>query len=359
MATISPAKLKISDRPVVNYGPAVVTFVLLTVSLGFAIVMTLFAWPDDNLPLSLMIPVLIGIFRASPTGMRVIVALVVGVDVAMTLQTHASSVSMAITLSTLVAVCILALRVHTQRGEILGLQRVATDRADRAERREQQLIDFIDLVYHDVRLPLEVARLQLTVLRQHLADETPQWAQARTTDADAALGQMSAMLKNLFDIGRQEAGRLPLQRVPIDVQGFVVAQLKGLSRVLDVERVVVEIPEGIVVEADQYQVQRIVSNLVANALKYSADGTPVTVRAAEEADGVVLSVLDRGIGIAADELPHVFERGYRTAEARHCADGAGLGLYTVCLFVEAHSGHIWVESTPGQGSAFYVMLPRT
>ncbi len=338
-------------------GSSAITAVLIALSLAFALLTNLYAWPDSNFPLALMIPVLIGMLRASPLGMRTIVAMVVIGDLAITSQTHPPLTTWVVSVSTLIAVCYTALRVHSQRLEILALQRTATERAERAEQREAQLVDFIDLVYHDVRLPLEAARIQLRVLRQGVLVKSAQWAKDRSEDADVALGHMSMMLKDLFDIGRQEAGHLALQRTIIDFAGFLPALLERLAAVLETERVGVDVQEGAVVEADFYQMERIVGNLIANGLKYSGDGAKVTVRVTKRSDLVVLSVIDRGIGIAAEDLAHVFERGYRGAEARSRADGAGLGLYAVRLLVEAHGGRVWAESTPDAGSAFHVALP--
>jgi signal transduction histidine kinase len=334
-----------------------VTFILVTLSLALAVICDLSARPNGNYSLTLMIPVLIGMVRASPLGMRAIVVVVVATDLAITSQAPMSSATWAITVSTLVAVCFLALRVHSQWAEIRGLQRIATERADRAERHEKQLVDFIDLVNHDLRLPLEAARMQLKALRQGpLAGDTD-WVQARGVDADVALGHMAAMLKDLFDIGRQEAGHLPLTPVPINLKAFLTALVDRIAVVDDRDRIEVVAPADVVVEADYHQLGRIVGNLVGNAVKYSGAGTRIIVWVAEGNDEVVLSVVDRGIGIASEDLPCIFQRGYRATEARNRADGAGLGLYAVRLFVEAHGGRIRVESTPGEGSAFHVSLP--
>ncbi len=97
-------------------------------------------------------------------------------------------------------------------------------------------------------------------------------------------------------------------------------------------------------------------NLVGNALKYSAGGTAVRVSAAASDGAIRVSVADRGDGVAADDLPHVFERFYRGKNTPR-SDGLGLGLYLVRLLVEAHGGRVWAESAVGAGSTFFVSLP--
>ena len=350
-------KAKRSDTGATGLGKSLRDTLLIALSLVFALFTNLYVWPDGVFPLAIMLPVLIGMQRASSLGMRIVIVIVVVSDLAITSQSHLPVTTWAVSGATLVAVCYLALRIHAQRVRILSLEHLATARAERAEQREEQLVDFIDLVYHDVRMPLEAARIHLRVLRQGLLVKTTEWAQARCRDADVALGQMSMMLKDLFDIGRQEAGQLALRRTDIDLARFLPALLDRLSGVLETERVRLDVPEGAVVEADFYQLERIVDNLIANGLKYSGDGSEVIVRVTKQSDQVSLAVVDRGIGIAPVDIAHVFERGFRGADARNRADGAGLGLYAVRLLVEAHGGRVWAESSAGSGSAFHVELP--
>lgn len=109
--------------------------------------------------------------------------------------------------------------------------------------------------------------------------------------------------------------------------------------------------------ADPDRLERILGNLVTNALKYAPEGTPVCVTL-DRGDGVVIvSVADQGPGIEPDEVPHIFERYYRTQATRTSHEGLGLGLYITRGLVEAHGGRIWVESRLGVGSTFSFTLP--
>lgn len=109
--------------------------------------------------------------------------------------------------------------------------------------------------------------------------------------------------------------------------------------------------------ADLSQLERVVGNLLTNALKYSGKNTPVKVRIAREGDDVVLEVIDRGIGVAPENLSMLFHRYYRTPEGKARASGLGLGLYIARLIVEAHGGRLEVASTVGEGSTFRLVLP--
>ncbi|HOG47921.1 MAG TPA: ATP-binding protein, partial [Anaerolineae bacterium] len=109
--------------------------------------------------------------------------------------------------------------------------------------------------------------------------------------------------------------------------------------------------------ADPDRLERVLTNLWSNALKYSAPGTPVTVSARQEGREVITSVADRGPGIAPEDLPGLFQRYFRTAAAEERRKGVGLGLYITRRLVEAHDGRIWAESTVGVGSVFSFSLP--
>ena len=107
--------------------------------------------------------------------------------------------------------------------------------------------------------------------------------------------------------------------------------------------------------ADRERIQQTLSNLVGNAIKFSASESKIVVMARRDTDGVVISVLDRGKGIATDQLPRVFDRYWQSS--RTDRQGAGLGLAIAKGIVEAHGGRIWLESKPGEGTTASFTLP--
>jgi signal transduction histidine kinase len=108
--------------------------------------------------------------------------------------------------------------------------------------------------------------------------------------------------------------------------------------------------------ADPARVERVVVNLLSNALKFSPPDAPVIVRLAQTDGRALVSVIDRGVGIPKEQQEHLFERYYRT-ETGQKREGLGWGLYITRLIVEAHGGQVCVESEPGKGSTFYFTLP--
>jgi signal transduction histidine kinase len=112
-----------------------------------------------------------------------------------------------------------------------------------------------------------------------------------------------------------------------------------------------------IVLADASRLERVIANLLTNALKYSGEGTSVTTRLSRNGTTVEFAVVDRGIGIEPESVKRLFERYYRTPTGKVRASGLGLGLYIARLIVEAHGGRIEVSSTLGKGSTFRVIIP--
>jgi signal transduction histidine kinase len=239
-------------------------------------------------------------------------------------------------------VCGFARAAHAQlRGQHEVLDRV-----------HRQREDLLSALTHDVRSPLNAISMSAAALgRANPATER----RARTIKHSVAA--IDSMLRDLVEIASLEAGALKLDREPVDVGAMLVRLKEGLAGTLPIERVNIAIDGPLpTVEADPKRFERVLVNLLSNALKYSPG--EVTVRGLPQGREVVLTVNDRGAGIPPDELPHIFDKYYRAAAAR-AQQGMGLGLYITRLLVEAHGGRIWADSAPGRGSTFHVEMPAT
>ena len=167
------------------------------------------------------------------------------------------------------------------------------------------------------------------------------------------------MIRDLVDLTEVEAGRpLKLNRVPVDLRSFMLGLRERLAGLLETERVRVEALERLPqVLADTDRLERILINLLSNALRCSAPGTEVTVTLSRHNNEVITSVTDRGIGIPPMELPLLFQPYRRTMVVRRPQERLGLGLYITKGLVEAHGGRIWAQSEVGKGSTFSFALP--
>ncbi|HEY3378074.1 MAG TPA: PAS domain S-box protein [Armatimonadota bacterium] len=249
--------------------------------------------------------------------------------------------------------------IRTPEGRILGAVATLADITVLRELQGRQQ-DLLHLVSHDLRVPLTVIHGHMELLEDLLRERGINGnVMASASAIDRATQRMNGMIQDLVDMARLEGEQMRLNLQPVAIQPFVTDLLKRLQGTLDTERIVFDIPDGLPpVYADYNRLERIFINLLTNALKYSASGTPVSVRAAPQAHELVLSVTDQGRGIAPQDVPHLFERFYRAKrETPQPAEGIGLGLYIARMLVEAHGGRIWAESEIGSGSTFSFTLP--
>ena len=173
---------------------------------------------------------------------------------------------------------------------------------------------------------------------------------------------LSQLVNDLHELALAEAQELPLQKQDVDLGRLVqdaadAVHPLALDKSIDLTTAVPASP--IRTTADPARLRQVIHNLLSNAIHYSPEGSRVTVSLAEDDDGILLEVIDNGVGLTAEELPHVFDRFYQTDSSRDRAlGGAGLGLAISKAIVEAHGGRI-TASSPGrdQGSAFTIHLP--
>ncbi|HEX6852954.1 MAG TPA: sensor histidine kinase KdpD [Candidatus Polarisedimenticolaceae bacterium] len=171
--------------------------------------------------------------------------------------------------------------------------------------------------------------------------------------------RMGRLANNLLDMGRLQGSRVALRREWQPLEEVVGAALHDLERQLREREVVLRLPDDLpLVPLDDVLVERVLVNLVENALRYTPPGTTIELGASAGADQVTVEVLDRGPGIPEGEESRIFEKFFR-GENAPARQGVGLGLALARAIVEAHGGRIWAENRPGGGAAFRFTLPLT
>ena len=240
---------------------------------------------------------------------------------------------------------------------IIGVVGTYTDITPLHELQEQQKV-LIHLVSHDLRAPLAIIKGHVQVLEEVRAASGADGLMMQSLKAvDRGIDRMDAMISDLVDAARAEGQQLALKRETVDLGAYLPEYLHRSATAMDTGRIVLDVPDELPpVSADYNRLERILTNLLTNALKYSDPGTPVRVSARQTDHAVEIAVTDQGRGISPDDLPHLFERFYRAKGARK-AEGLGLGLYITRMLVEAHGGRIRVESEVGKGSTFSFTLP--
>jgi PAS domain S-box-containing protein len=215
--------------------------------------------------------------------------------------------------------------------------------------------EMLGIVAHDLRNPLESIMLQTIVLRRPVE---PERRMTKPIEAiERAAHRMASIIEDLLDVTTIEAGGLELEARRI-AAGALVDEAADAQREQAVARslaLTTEIaPVALEVWADKKRILQVFENLVGNALKFTDHGG-ITLGARREGSEVVFSIADSGIGLAADDVAHLFDRFWQARKAGRSS--VGLGLAIVKGIVEAHGGRIWVESQLGSGSTFHFSLP--
>ncbi|WP_328933400.1 MULTISPECIES: HAMP domain-containing sensor histidine kinase [unclassified Streptomyces] len=225
---------------------------------------------------------------------------------------------------------------------------------DRERALESSRRELVAWISHDLRTPLAGLRAMSEALEDGVAADPDRYLRQIRTEVE----RLNDMVGDLFELSRIHAGSLALTRSRMslyDLIGDALAGADPLARELGV-RLVGDRIEPVPVEVDGKEMSRVLGNLLVNAIRRTpADGT-VAVAAERSADGVVLSVTDGCGGIPEDDLPRVFDTGWRGTHARTPPAGAGLGLAIVRGIVEAHQGRAAVRNVSG-GCRFEVILP--
>ena len=211
-------------------------------------------------------------------------------------------------------------------------------------------------IAHDLRNPLTVIGGYVESMRDGVLKPTPE----RLDAIQSEVQHLQKLVDDLRLLSQADAGELVLNRERTSVPALLervaqsyrpLAAKQGIALRLDAQEALPEI------QADAARLARVLGNLIGNSLRYTPAGGEITLRARTKVPGwVELGVVDNGKGIAAEALPHIFDRLYRADPARS-TDESGLGLAIARSIVEAHGGSIRAESTPGAGTTITVLLP--
>ncbi|HYK00203.1 MAG TPA: ATP-binding protein [Thermoanaerobaculia bacterium] len=221
--------------------------------------------------------------------------------------------------------------------------------------------EFLSIASHELRTPVTSIKGYTQLAKMLIKEGDLNTSEEYLDIALDQIDRMSRLILELLDVSRIETGRLEIRREPIAWAHFVRDVVHRHHTAVSDRRFHVSVSDdGKIVVGDRDRLEQVLGNLLENAVKYSPDGSDVTVTVEDRGDGFLTAVCDRGIGIPADELAQVFERFHRGRQVSSTNyGGLGLGLYITKQIIERHGGSIWVESKEGQGTTFYFSLPAT
>ncbi len=220
--------------------------------------------------------------------------------------------------------------------------------------RQQTQQDFLAMVAHDLRTPLTAMKGYIDLM-QRRAVYNAGYVATIAMQAE----RMSRLIADVLEVSRLDANRLVLRRTATDLVSLLQTCVAETGQLDGDHPITLVAPDGpLVGEWDPDRVYQVVQNLLMNAVKYSAAGEAIEVRAVGAGDTACVSITDHGVGVPPEALPHLFDRFYRADNVIGSgAKGLGLGLYICKGLIEAHGGTLWAESVLGAGSTFTFTLP--
>lgn len=234
----------------------------------------------------------------------------------------------------------------------------ATSNITRQKQLDQEKSDFLSMASHELKTPLTSMKMFIELLNKHISRtdlEKPKYFVKRIIDQADRLTELT---NDLLDVSRIETGKLRLNKEKFDLRLFIEDTVESIQTSTDDHTIHIKNNPSITLYADRYRLYQVLVNLLTNAIKYSPKSKDIIVTVKKTKRHVTVSVQDFGIGIKKDQQKKIFDRLYQVTDPEEKTyPGLGLGLFITKEIITRHQGDIWVESTKGQGSAFYFSLP--
>ena len=218
---------------------------------------------------------------------------------------------------------------------------------------------FISVISHELKTPVALIKGYVGTLRR----EDANWDREIVNDSLAVIEEeadrLTGLIENLLDASRLQAGGLSINLSDVALNVVANRIATRFQTQSSMHKIIVDFPENFpIISGDETRLEQVLSNLVSNAIKYSPQGGEIRITGQVRPSQVIVCVSDQGPGVAPEDIPHIFDRFYRSSDAKRNTKGAGLGLYLARAVIEAHGGRIWVDPRPGDGARICFSIPR-
>lgn len=257
-----------------------------------------------------------------------------------------------------------AIPLRNDKGQVTGAVSVITD-INELKNTEQQLKDllkqkdvFIGMASHELKTPVTTMKVYAELVQQRL-EMTGDVENSELLDRlNKQINRLTTLINTLLDTTSLSEGRLWLHPVEVNMHDLLDERIAEIQ-LKSTHQIVLQQDTLPLIRVDRERITQVINNLVSNAIKYSPNGSVVTVSGRKKNGYIEICVKDEGMGIAPEDQARIFDRFYRvTASSTGNYPGMGLGLYISAQIIERHKGKIWVESELGKGAAFYFTIPE-
>lgn len=247
--------------------------------------------------------------------------------------------------------------LHSDDGNLLNIIASVRD-ITRFRQAEELKSTFVSIVSHELKTPVALIKGYVSTLRREDATWDSAMVQESLEVIEEEADRLTKMIENLLDATRLQSGGLKINRTDCQLATLTKRVAEKMQTQTNKHTIVVHFPPDFpVVLADETRLEQVLSNLISNAIKYSPQGE-ICITGQARPQQIIVCVSDEGPGIAAQDLPHVFDRFYRAHEMAKNTKGTGLGLFLSRAIIESHEGRMWVDSETRRGARICFYIPR-
>ncbi len=256
-------------------------------------------------------------------------------------------------------------RVHQRTEELNSANTQLQVANQRLQELNEMKTAFVSQASHDLRTPLTAIKGSLDNLSLGIAGELTEKQQRILGRATSSVDRLTHLINDVLDLSRIESGRTNLTKSELSMKALVQNTVLECAPAADQKKIMLnldEISDSCKIQADGGKIQRVVNELISNAIKYTPDNGQVNISLRKDESStqphqIILSVKDSGIGMSKEDCEKIWDRFFRSVASQHFAKGSGLGLSIAKELVELHNGKLSVESEEGKGTTFELRLP--